>query len=186
MSTALDNLLAQLCSGNTTAAAQAFLTYEPFLRLAVRRHLPGPLRAKFDSADVVQSVWADMLRGFREGGWRFTDAEHLRAFLFVATRNRLIDLVRAHQKAVQREEPLGDGDQQHVIPSPQPRPSEEMQASDLWERILAHCPPEHHAILGLRRQGYTHSEIAQRTGLHADSVRRILRLLARKLAFTGQ
>ena len=179
----LDNLLAELNSGNTAAVEQAFLAYEPYLRMAVRRHLPGPLRAKFDSADVVQSVWADMLRGFRETGWRFRDADHLRAFLFVATRNRLIDRVRTHQRAVQREEPLGEGDRLQTVASTQPRPSEVVQASDLWDRILARCPPEHHALLRLRRQGHSLAEIAERVGLHPDSIRRILRTLAREMAF---
>src|SRR5205807_3633590 len=117
-----DQLLAQLSSGDTAAMGQVFLTFEPYLRKAVRRQLPAPLRAKFDPADILQSVWADVLRGFREAGWRFTDADHLRGFLFVATRNRLIDRVRQHQKAAEREEPLDEGNGRHFLPSPQPRP----------------------------------------------------------------
>src|SRR5262245_21990166 len=183
MTEPLDQLLARLSSGDSAAVGQVFLTFEPYLRKAVRRQLPEPLRARFDSTDILQSVWADVLRGFREAGWRFTDADHLRGFLFVATRNRLIDRVRQHQKAVQREEPLGEGDQQQFLPSPQPCPSEVAQEGDLWERILAHCPPEHRPILALKRQGYSLAEIAERTGLHPDSVRRILRTLARQLAF---
>jgi DNA-directed RNA polymerase specialized sigma24 family protein len=69
------------------------------------------------------------------------------------------------------------------VSPPQPQPSELAQAADLWERIVAQCPPEHRALLGLRRQGYALVEIAERTGLHPDSVRRILRTLARRLAF---
>jgi RNA polymerase sigma-70 factor (ECF subfamily) len=181
----LDHLLAQLCSGDMAAAGQVFLAFEPYLRKAVRRQLPAPLRAKFDSADILQSVWADVLRGFREAGYRFLDVDHLRGFLFVATRNRLIDRIRQQQKAVDREVPLGDGDQTHVLPSPQPRPSEVAQAGDLWKRMLAQCPAEHRPILELKRQGYSLAEIAQRTGLHPDSVRRILRTLARQLAFAN-
>jgi RNA polymerase sigma factor (sigma-70 family) len=179
----LDNLLAQLCSGDTEAAAQVFLAYEPYLRKAVRRQLPAPLRAKFDSADILQSVWADVLRGFRDAGWQFVDADHLRGFLFIATRNRLVDRIRRHQKAVGREEPIGQGDRTHILPSRQPRPSEIAQASDLWERILDLCRPEHRPILNLKRQGYSLRVIAERTGLHPDSIRRILRSLARQLAF---
>jgi RNA polymerase sigma-70 factor (ECF subfamily) len=184
MSEPLDNLLARLCSGDRAAAEQVFLAFEPYLRKAVRRHLPASLRGRFDSADVVQSIWADVLAGFREAGWRFTDADHLRGFLFVATRNRLIDRVRRHQKAARREEPLGDGGRQDSLPSPEPRPSEVAQAEDLWQRMLARCPAEHRPILALRRQGYSLAEIAARTGLHPDSVRRILRTLARQLAFS--
>src|SRR5439155_25599283 len=147
MTEPLDHLLAQLCSGDATAAGQVFLAFEPYLRKAVRRQLPPQFRARFDSADILQSVWADVLRGFREAGWRFVDVDHLRGFLFIATRNRLIDRIRQHQKAVGREEPLAAGDRGHNLPSPQPRPSEFAQAEDLWERILAHCPPEHRPIL---------------------------------------
>jgi RNA polymerase sigma-70 factor (ECF subfamily) len=186
MTEPLDNLLGQLCSGDAAAAAKVFLAYEPYLRKAVRRHLPAQLRAKFDSADVVQSVWADVLRGFRNAGWRFVDADHLRGFLFVATRNRLLDRIHQHEKAARREEPLGDADARHFLASPQPGPSEVAQAGDLWERIVARCPPEHRPILGLRRQGHSLAEIAARTGLHPDSVRRILRTLARQLAFKAR
>jgi RNA polymerase sigma-70 factor (ECF subfamily) len=183
MNEPLDDLLARLCSGDRAAAEQVFLAYEPYLRKAVRRHLPAPLRGRFDPADILQSVWADVLRGFREAGYSFSDADHLRGFLFVATRNRLIDRIRKHEKAVAREEPLAAADGRHGVPSPQPRPSEVALAEDLWERILARCPPEHRPILGLRRQGYSLAEIAERTGLHPDSIRRILRTLARRFAF---
>jgi RNA polymerase sigma factor (sigma-70 family) len=186
MNEPLDNLLTQLCSGDMAAAEQVFLAFEPYLRKAVRRQLPASFRAKFDSADILQSVWADVLRGFREAGWRFIDADHLRGFLFIATRNRLIDRMRQHQKAVEYEESLGEGDGPDLLPSPQPCPSDIAQAEDLWQRILVLCPAEHRPILGLRRQGYSLAEIAARTGLHPDSVRRILRTLARQLAFESQ
>src|SRR6516164_526252 len=142
MNEPLDNLLVQLCSGDMDAAGQVFLAFEPYLRKAVRRHLPPPLRGRFDSADILQSVWADVLRGFRDAGWRFLDADHLRGFLFVATRNRLIDRIRQHQKAASREEPLDAGAGGLDLPAAQDRPSELAQAADLWDRILAFCPPE--------------------------------------------
>jgi RNA polymerase sigma-70 factor (ECF subfamily) len=183
MSEPLDDLLVQLCSGDPAAAEQLFVAFEPYLRKAVRRHLPEALRAKFDSTDILQSVWVDALRGFRDAGWRFLDADHLRGFLFVAIRNRVIDRVRQHQKRVHREEPLGQGDQWQSLASPQPRPSEVAQAHDLWERIQARCPPEHRPILALKREGYSLAEIGARTGLHPDSIRRILRTLARQFAF---
>src|SRR5437868_10230881 len=133
MSEPLDDLLGRLCGGDTAAVEAVFRAFEPYLRKAVRRQIPANLRARFDSADILQSVWADAIRGFREAGWRFTDADHLRGFLFVATRNRLIDRVRQHRRALEREGPLGLGDHLQTLPCPQPRPSEVAQASDLWE-----------------------------------------------------
>jgi RNA polymerase sigma factor (sigma-70 family) len=186
MNEPLDNVLAELCSGDQAAAQQVFLAYEPYLRKAIRRQLPAPLRSKFDSEDILQSVWADVLRGFREAGYCFLDADHLRGFLYIATRNRLIDRMRQHHRAAEREEPLGEGDEQHALASLEPRPSEAAQALDLWQRLLAQCPPEHRPILELKRQGYSLGEIADRTGLHPDSVRRILRTLARQLAFASR
>jgi RNA polymerase sigma factor (sigma-70 family) len=183
MSEPLDELLNRLCDGDTAAAERVFVEYEPYLRKAVRRQLPAKLRSKFDSLDILQSVWVTLLRGFHESGWRFADADQLRAFLFVATRNRLIDRVRTHRKIKLREEPLDQCEERHPLTSPQPRPSEIAQASDVWERLLVSCPPEYQRLLSLRRRGHTLAEIAAQTGLHPDSIRRILRTLARQLAF---
>src|SRR5262245_48738766 len=139
----LEQLLAQLCAGDRSAAGEVFTAFEPYLRRAVRRQLPPLLRAKLDSADVLQSVWTDLVRSFREAGCRFVDVDHLRGFLFVATRNRLIDRIRQHERVVNVEKPLGE----RQPASQQPRPSELLVANDLWERILSRCPPEHRAIL---------------------------------------
>jgi RNA polymerase sigma-70 factor (ECF subfamily) len=171
-------LLDKLCQGDPEAAEQVFKVYEPYLRKIVRRQLPDRLRAKFDSLDIVQSVWLDVLAGFRDAGWRFRDAEHLRAFLVKATRHRFIDRYRQHRRALEREIPLSCVKR----PSAQPRPSEVVRANDLWERLLALCPPEHHEVLQLKRDGLSAGDIAARVGLHEDSVRRILRQLAQKLA----
>ena len=175
-------LLEKLNRGDHAAAEQVFQTYEPYLRKVVRRLLPSGLRAKFDSLDVVQSVCGDVLVAFREGGMRFTSVAQLRAFLIKATRNRFIDRVRQHQTAARLEQPLGETDPDRLPSSPQPRPSEVAEAAELWERLLTLCPPEHHQLLRLRRQGATVSEIAAQVGMHPGSIRRVLRDLSLRLA----
>jgi RNA polymerase sigma-70 factor (ECF subfamily) len=181
----LADLLEKLHSSDPAAAEEAFRAYEPHLRLVVRRHLPQRLRAKFDSLDVVQSVWADVLDGFGASGWRFTDADHLRAFLVTLTRRRLTDRLRHFRTALERERHLAEVRTEYLGASPEPRPSEVAQANDLWEKMLALCPPAHHEVLRLRREGLRLEEIAARTGFHEGSVRRILRKLARQMAFPG-
>src|SRR5947209_4228292 len=103
-----DAFLDKLCRGDEDAVARAFRAYAPYLRVVVRRQLSGGLRAKFDSADVVQSVWADLLPGFRKGGWRFADEGRLRAFLARAVRNRFLNRRRRHHASLERERALGE------------------------------------------------------------------------------
>jgi RNA polymerase sigma factor (sigma-70 family) len=178
----LDALLDKLCSGDTAAAEEVFRTYEPYLRMVVRRQLPARLRAKFDSVDVVQSIWVDVLAGFREAGWRFANSAQLRAFLVKVTRNRFIDRVRQHQRVLDREQPIESAELEGLSMARDPRPSEVVQADDLWKQMLALCPPAHHELLRLKREGKSLAEIAEQTGLHPSSVRRILYDLARQLA----
>jgi RNA polymerase sigma-70 factor (ECF subfamily) len=179
----IEVLLEKLTNGDTVAAEEVFLTYEPYLRKIVRRRLPLKLRAKFDSTDIVQSIWVDLLQDFRDGGLHFTDANHLRAFLIRVTRNRFNDRFRRNRLATEKERPFGSAQGEAFAISHQPTPSDIVQAEDLWEQLLALCPPAHKELLRLRREGVPLAEIAARTGLHPGSVRRILRDLARKVAF---
>ena len=133
--------------------------------------------------DVVQSVWADLLDGFDAARWRFSDREHLRAYLARVTYNHFVNNCRRHGRALERERPFPDDAQPGLLPSCQPRPSELAQAGELWELLNGLCPPAHRELLGLKRQGFPLAEIAARTGLHEGSVRRVLRRLARQLAF---
>jgi RNA polymerase sigma-70 factor (ECF subfamily) len=178
----LDELIDRLNDGDVVAAERAFLAYEPYLRMAVRRQLNGPLRSKLDSMDIVQSIWADVLCRFRESGWRFSDRSHLRAFLMKVARNRLIDRRREHHRALEQERPLDETAARDLPQLSQPRPSEVAQVHELWDRMLEKCPPAHQEILRLKRQGLSLNEIAASTGLHEGSIRRILYDLARRLA----
>jgi RNA polymerase sigma-70 factor (ECF subfamily) len=178
----LESVLEKLCNGDPAAAERVFLAFEPYLRMVVRKRLPPRLRAKFDSVDIVQSVWADLLRGFRDAGWRFLDEAHLRAFLVKLTRHRFIDRIRRHRTAIARERPLGE-----ISPAEEPRsrlpsPSELVRADELGQRILALCAPGHQEIVRLRLRGLPVAEVATRTGLHVGSVHRILHDLACRVA----
>jgi RNA polymerase sigma-70 factor (ECF subfamily) len=178
----LDALLERLNSGDEAAATQVFQAYEPYLRMVVRRQFSGRLRAKFDSVDIVQSVWADLWSGFRAGTWKFTDSAHLRAFLVRVTRNRFLNRVRDHRHALDHEQSYSDSQLPEEASAPQPRPSEMAQAHDLWDRLLELCPPAHRELLRLKRQGLTLAELAAHTGLHPSSVRRVLYQLADQMA----
>ena len=180
----LDTLLEKLARGESKAAERVFREYEPYLRAVVRRRLTPMLRAKFDSMDVVQSAWADVLEGYREQRWQFTDQEHLRAFLARVTYNHFVNHCRRNRPALEHERPLFADEFSVQAASDQPRPSEVAQADELWTTMMDLCPADHRPILELKRQGVPLAEIAARTGLHESSVRRILYDLAKRLAAT--
>jgi len=167
--------------GDVEAVAAMFAAYAPYLRAIVRCQMSDQLHGKFDSVDVVQSVWVHVLRQIGRDGWQITDERQLRGLLATIARRRLISRVRHHASDVGSTEPLADS--LDAFPKiNQPRPSEIAQAGDMWETMLDMCPTEHRAVLLLRREGLSIPEIAERTMLHEGSVRRILRRLASAMA----
>ena len=178
----LDTLLVKLSRGDDSAAERVFRDYEPLLRAIVRRRLTPALRTKFDSTDVIQSVWLDLLEAYRARGWQFADRAHLRAFLAKVTSNHFFLHCRRNGRALRLERPMPPAESPSLPISDQPRPSQIVQADELWESILGDCPPTHRDILRLKREGFPLAEIAARSGLHEGSVRRIIYDLARRLA----
>lgn len=181
----LDTLLEQLTTGDPRATEQVFRAYEPYLRMVVRRRLSPQMRAKFDSIDIVQSVWVHMLKGFKEAGYRFADASHLRAFLVQLTHNRLTDCLRRHRLTLEREQSLEGSGLESAFSTDDPLPADVVEADELWEQLLELCPPRHQEVLRLKREGALTGEVAARTGLNEGSVRRILITLSKRLACRG-
>jgi RNA polymerase sigma factor (sigma-70 family) len=155
--------------------------YEPQLRAIVRRQLPPSFRAKFDSSDVMQSVWASVLQGLREESWRFEGEAHLRSFLIRMALFRFVDLRRHHKNSLGRERSLGVVDERHLRTASQDQPSGIVRAHELFDRLKAICSDSHHELLRLRAMGYSLAEISARTGFHESSIRRIFYDLARRL-----
>lgn len=175
----LDHWIGRLNKGDVDAVEPIFRAYEPYLRIAVRRRLSPKLRSKVDSGDIVQSVFADMVRGVRDGGWHFTGRPQLLALLHQIARRRLAD--RYQKDGLDRELSLDETPTRILPQGNDPRPSQEAEGRELWDSILRACPPAHHEVVRLRMNGFRMREIAARTGLHEGSVRRILYGLARRL-----
>lgn len=178
----LDHWIGRLNEGDVSAVEPVFRAYEPYLRIAVRRRLGQRLRSKVDSGDIVQSVFADVLRGVRDGGWHFAGRPQLLAFLHTIARRRLADRYQKDRQALERERPLDATPPGNLREATQPRPSQEAQGREFLEGVLRACPPAHHEVIRLRMNGFRMAEIASRTGLHEGSVRRILYDLARRLS----
>lgn len=177
-----ESWLARLNAGDEAAVERLYRVYEPYLRMILRRRISAGLRQKVDSADIVQSVFADVVVGVRQGGWRFENRAQLQGLLRRIASRRLSDRYTRHHNALQREQSLVGVEANAHPKAHEPQPSQVAQGREFWERVLRACPPEHHEIVRLRLNGARLAEIAQRTGLHEGSVRRILYELARRLA----
>ena len=104
----LDHWIERMNQGEAEAMERLLLAYEPYLRIVVRRRLGHRLRTKVDSIDIVQSVFANVLNGFRKGSWRFAGRPQLRAFLRRIAWRRLADRYQQHREGLVREQSLDD------------------------------------------------------------------------------
>ena len=148
----------------------------------VRSRLPRKLRTQFDSTDFVQAVWKSLLVKSGPDSRDFEDLEHFRGFLYGMVRNKVSEQQRRLTKTAKydlaREERLyirrGDRDVAREVVSPEPSPSQAVQASDRMAQLTAGKSTLEVEILTLRRQGLTLLEIAERTGINERSVRRVI------------
>ncbi|HEV2968763.1 MAG TPA: sigma-70 family RNA polymerase sigma factor [Pirellulales bacterium] len=186
MNESLEALLIRFNAGDERAVEQMFISFEPYMRMAIHRRISGSLRAKFDSADVVQSVWADLVDGLHRSKWSFENVDQLRAFLVKMTRNRLIDRLRQHHQTLRREITLSPENVDALPADRCPRVSENFYADELWQQMVEACPSAHYELLELKHQGASIAEIAERANLHKSSVRRILYDIAKRVTRSRQ
>jgi RNA polymerase sigma factor (sigma-70 family) len=175
-----NELLRRARAGDNGAIRDFLTQFEQEVRTMVRSRLPRKLRNQFDSTDFVQQVWQSF---FVDSDSRdFDNVEHLRGFLFGMVRNKVSEqhrrLTKTEKYDLSREERLyirrGDREVPLEVVSPEPSPSQAVQASDRMAQLTAGRSPLEIEVLILRRQGLTFVEIANRTGLNERSVRRVI------------
>jgi RNA polymerase sigma factor (sigma-70 family) len=176
----LNMLLRRARAGDNGAIRDFLSQFEHEVRTMVRSRLPRKLRTQFDSTDFVQAVWQSF---FVESDSRdFDNVEHLRGFLFGMVRNKVSEqhrrLTQTEKYDLAREERLyirrGDREVPREVVSPEPSPSQAVQAADRMEQLTMGRSPLEIEVLTLRRQGLTFLEIADRTGINERAVRRVI------------
>lgn len=174
-------------SGCPQAAQELYDRYSPHIRRVVRRQLHQRMRAQFDSADFLQSVWASFFKGVPER-YHFDGPDALVGFLCRVASNKVTETFRQRMQAekynLNRERSLEQLAEERLVhpTSRLPSPSQVASANERWERMMAGQPERHRTILEMLRQGHTHQEIADNLGLHPKVVQRFLR----KLSDTGE
>jgi RNA polymerase sigma-70 factor (ECF subfamily) len=178
----ISDLITRISAGDEGAVRDFLLEFEDELRIMVRGQLPRKLRIYFDSTDFVQAVWQSFFSDLEGEPKEFENARHLRGFLAGIVRNKIFEqhrrLTRTAKYTIAKEERLyvrRDGREVgREFVSPEPTPSQEVQASDRLAQLIAGFSPLEVQVITLRHQGLTCTEIAERTGLGERSVRRVI------------
>lgn len=178
----LQELLRRIRQGSQEAVQELYDRYSHHVLRVVRRKLDQKLRAKYDSADFTQAVWASFFVQPRHQ-FRFQRPEELIAFLAELARNKLVDVQRQRYGTckydINRERSLEGSAalRSRDVADRQPSPSQIVMAEDTWEQLLAGLSPRDRRILELLRDGCTHEEAARQVGVHEKTVQRLLRRL---------
>jgi len=188
------DLIARAKAGDETAIREFLSRFEPEVRMMVRGRLPRMLRTQFDSMDFVQAVWQSFFADLRSSSSRqFENVHHLRGFLAGVARNKVYEehrrLTRTKKHALAREQSLyvrrGSREVELALISPEPTPSQAVQASDRLAQLVARCSPLEAQVITLRHQEMTFDEIARRTAVSERSVRRIINDVRKRMEARG-
>jgi RNA polymerase sigma factor (sigma-70 family) len=173
-------LIERVSSGSAESVRELVDKYGPYLLRVIRARLHKKLRAKFDSHDFVQDVWASFFATLPDVE-DFSTPEHLIAYLERLAHNRMTDVTRqrllSKKHNVNREQRSLDdsrGAWQLRPAARVPTPSTIAMSREEWDRLLAGQPLVYRHILLLRRDGRTLRQIAGQLRISERTVRRVV------------
>ena len=177
-------LMQQVREGSDDAIRQLLSDYGDDVLRVIRRKLMKRLRTQYDSDDFYQAVWGSFFAR-RELLSQFDSPGQLVAFLRSMAGNKVVDEIRHRlrkKRNISREQRL-DSEMQNNSDAiaQQPTPSEMAVAREQMDNLVGEQPSLYQRIVQLRVDGATYREIAEETGMHERSVRRVVRRLSRRV-----
>lgn len=177
----LSKALLEAQNGDRSAWETLFRECYPKVRRVVRRRLDRSMRSLYDSTDFASEVMKSLAANWDQ--LSFPTIESLIAFLSHVAEQKVIDEYRRQhtlKRDVSRERRLspGDPDAPHVqLPSAEPTASQLAQANEIQQRLLNRQDETERTIIGLKQQGYSNADIADKTGWNIRKVQRFLKCL---------
>jgi RNA polymerase sigma factor (sigma-70 family) len=178
-------LAARLQGGDPRAAEEIFARYAQRLTFLAEQQLSRKLAARFDGADVVQSVFRTFFRRSAAGEFRIDSSAELWRLLVRITLQKARAYGRQHTAGVRdvtAEAPGGGAAFLIEALAREPSPAEAAALIDQIEELLRGLPSLYCDLLQLRLEGYSVSATAARLGVSRRTVHRALRLLQQRLA----
>jgi RNA polymerase sigma factor (sigma-70 family) len=171
-------LLARMLQGDQQAVATLVAEYDSALLEVIRHHIDDDIRQVVDSQDILQSVWRYVFT-HELPRRHFNDGHEMLRFLKAAARHKAQDANRRYldaKRSVRRTISF-ERLQQFVMKTladHHATAAARVEAEDEFEALLRGLSPHHQRILTMRRDGYTHEEIAKTVGCTERTVERVL------------
>jgi RNA polymerase sigma-70 factor (ECF subfamily) len=185
------SLLRRCRLGSEEAATELYVRYARRLYALTQANSHPDLAPRFDSEDIVQSVFRTFFRRVAKGEFDVPDGEELWKLFLVIGLNKL-RAVAAYHRTAKRNVGLSTGSQSIETDAPQTQGPDETSLTILRlviEEALSVLTPAHREIINARIDGYEVAEIAAQQGRSKRSIERILqgfREMLSKLIHDGQ
>lgn len=187
----VDGILARLRAGDPLAADLVFSRFTHQLSRLVRSKLGLRYRQKFDTEDVVQSIYKSFFRLHAEGRFAFDTWDALWGLLsLIAVRKcgHRLDYLHAgcrdvgSERSIVLDDATLEGCRGDLIAvSREPDPEHAAMTAEAVSRILAMAHERDHQIIRLALEGATTGDISQASGRSERTVQRVLRRLEEAL-----
>jgi len=175
--------------GDQSAWEALFKECYPKVRRVVRRRLNRSMRSLYDSTDFANDAMENLAANLDQ--LEFASVSSLIAFLAQVAEQKVIDEYRRQhtlKRDVTRDRPIFGYDADAVpvqLSSDEPSASQLAQANEVQELLLARRDETEREIIELKQQGYSTSDIAERTGWNIRKVQRFLKDLLESLKEPG-
>jgi RNA polymerase sigma factor (sigma-70 family) len=175
--------------GNQMAWEALFKECYPKVRRVVRRRLDRSMRSLYDSTDFANDAMENLAANLDQ--LDFPSVHSLIAFLAQVAEQKVIDEYRRQhtlKRDVTRDRPIfginADG-RSVQLSSDDPTASQLAQANEVHEWLVSRPDETERTIIELKEQGYSTSDISERTGWNIRKVQRFLQDLHDSLPESG-
>jgi RNA polymerase sigma-70 factor (ECF subfamily) len=170
------SLLVELRNGNEKAAAQLYKRYVHRLKALAEKKTGKDLANRFDSEDVIQSVFRCFFERARNGLYDVPTGGDLWPLLLVIALQKVRAYGTHHRAGCRdvRREQESENQENVLLASQRLKPEEPQSLLKLIaEETLEQLPALHRQVALWRLEGYGHQEIAEMAGRSKRTIERI-------------
>jgi RNA polymerase sigma-70 factor (ECF subfamily) len=168
-------------NGDQEAWEKLHQRYRSLLSFTAQAGMPDHLRGRFDTEDVLQSVFLAAFRAL--GSYDYRGEASFRSWLKEITRNELADRIRAHdagKRSIRREQSVGDPDVYPRSGEEGDTPSQIVSRAQRRDQVLTamrRLEDEQQEVLWMRDfEGRTWEQIGRLAGCTESGARRRYRV----------